>query len=135
MNSFKDFKLQKEDLSMQKIQYLLNPSFINETTTTTSKQVKETFIFVNDINLILHHAKINNAIVKIRKQLCKDLSIDYIDIDYFEVISINIQWKETRNNLDNIEKQVEDYLKMKLIKYNIQNYIPLYNLIMTYIYV
>lgn len=116
---FKQYRFKKEDKSKQKIQYFLAPSYINEAQLTNGK--KETFVFINDINLYLHHAKIDNAIVKIRKQLCKEMNIEYIDIDYFEVNNLfNKKWKDinqmTTNDQEKVEKQVEDYLKLKFIK-------------------
>ena len=49
------------------------------------------------------------------------MNIEYIDIDYFEVNNLfNKKWKDinqmTTNDQEKVEKQVEDYLKLKFIK-------------------
>lgn len=77
--------MKNRTINIENLKFTLLPSYTHEKKQKNG-EIKYTFIYIDDINLYLHHSKIYNALIKLRKQFCKEMNIDYIDLDYYEVI-------------------------------------------------
>jgi hypothetical protein len=86
MKTFTPYKFKNQTITQENLKFSLMPSFYLETKQTNG-ELKYTFVFINDISFYLHHSKIYNSLIKLRKQFCKEMNIEYIDLDYYEVIN------------------------------------------------
>jgi hypothetical protein len=111
LNDYKLKKLSKlSNLHNNKSENFLLPDYMREFTNNKGKEIKQ-LIFINNPNDCFYNSGTYSGLVKMRRNLSKDLNFAYLDIDFHEFLELN---KGIVIDEDNYKELVNEFLILKL---------------------